>query len=61
MTDIVIFRRMNVCTMFAESTPGQRWMQDNLILDGPAFSFSAELIEDFVKELGEADLSVEVK
>jgi hypothetical protein len=61
MPDIVIFKRRDRATMFAETVVGQRWMQDNLVLTGPAFTFTADVLEDMIQSIQKDDIHVEVK
>lgn len=62
MPDITIIERRDRAFVIAVTSVGERWLENN-IYEGiiKTIEIPQEQVEDFVKELEAADLSVEVK
>jgi hypothetical protein len=59
MADITIIIRRERAFLIPQTPKGKKWVETNIIALEPIVSIQAELIEDMIKELQEAELSFE--
>ena len=59
MVDIKIITRRDRAYLIPESEVGRRWLDANISGDKHVVSVQSEHIEDMIKEMKEAELSIE--